>query len=147
MEIYRPERLRCSLCGKVFTAILPSDVATESRTANSAKAIVSLLKYRGGVPFYRQGQIQDVLGAPISPSEIWEMTEDVADALQPIYSILCKEAVQGNLLHNDDTTAKILSRMKELSESEDSERTGTFTSVVLSVLKNTDIKIGVHVHG
>lgn len=134
VEIYRPERLRCSLCGKIFTANLPSEVATGSRADSSAKTIVSLLKYRGGVPFYRQGQLQEILGTPISPSEIWEMTEDVADALQPVYGMLCKEAAEAELVHNDDTSAKILSRMQELKETPDAERTGTVTSCIVAVL-------------
>jgi transposase len=148
VEIHRPERLRCSLCGKIFTAILPSEIAIGSRADGSAKAIVSLLKYRGGVPFYRQGQIQDILGAPISPSEIWEMTEDVADALQPVYAVLCKEAAQAELLHNDDTTAKILSRVKELKALEGkAERTGTATTCIIAALKNIGVKIGLFFTG
>jgi transposase len=148
VEIYKPERLRCSLCGKVFTANLPAECNTESRSDHSAKAIVTLLKYRGGVPFYRQGQIQDTLGAPISASEIWQMTEDVADALQPIYSILLKVASEADLVHNDDTKAKILSRIKELKESEEKpERTGTVTTCILAVLRNIDIKIALFFTG
>jgi transposase len=146
VEIYRPERLRCSLCGKIFTAILPTEVAIGSRADSSAKAIVSLLKYRGGVPFYRQGQIQEILGAPISASEIWEMTEDVADALLPVYARLCKEAAQAELLHNDDTAAKILSRMEELKTSK-AERTGTVTSCIIAVFKKTNIRIGLFFTG
>lgn len=148
VEIYRPERLRCSLCGKIFTAILPSEIAIGSRVDSSAKAIVSLLKYRGGVPFYRQGQIQDILGTPISPSEIWEMTEDVADALLPVYAALCKEAAQAELLHNDDTTAKILSRVKELKTLEgEAERTGTVTTCIIAALKDIGVKIGLFFTG
>lgn len=148
MEIYHPERLRCALCGKVFTAILPADVAAYSRANSSAKAIVTLLKYRGGVPFYRQGQIQEILDTPISASEIWEMTEDVANAAQPIYAALCREAADAELLHNDDTTARILSRMKELNESTDKhERTGTFTSCIVAVLKDVGVKIGLFFTG
>ncbi|MGA8164440.1 MAG: IS66 family transposase [Waddliaceae bacterium] len=141
IEIYRPERLRCSTCGKIFTASLPSKVVSGSRADSSAKTIVSLLKYRGGVPFYRQGQIQDILGAPISASEIWEMTEQVADALQPVYASLCLEAANAKLIHNDDTSAKILSRMKELKMAEkEPERSGTFTSCIVGVLEVIDKK-------
>lgn len=143
VEIYRPERLRCALCGKVFTARLASEITDGSRADISAKAIVTVLKYRGGVPFYRQGQIQEILDTPISASEIWQMTEDVADAVQPIYAALCKEAANAELVHNDDTTAKILSRMKELNESEEKpERTGTFTSCIVAHLNSTGTKIG-----
>jgi len=139
VEIHKPERLRCSLCGEVFTANLPSEQST--RADHSAKAIVTLLKYRGGVPFYRQEQVQKALGAPISASEIWEMTEDVADDLQPIYSILCKEAAAADLVHNDDTKAKILSRMQELKDAEEAERTGTVTTCIVAVLKKLSIAL------
>ncbi|MGA8163969.1 MAG: IS66 family transposase [Waddliaceae bacterium] len=148
VEIYRPERLRCSTCGKIFTAPLPSKIISGSRADSSAKAIVSLLKYRGGVPFYRQGQIQDILGAPISASEIWEMTEQVADALQPVYASLCLEAANAKLIHNDDTSAKILSRMKELKMAEvDHERTGTFTSCIVGVLELINKKVALFFTG
>lgn len=148
VEIYRPERLRCALCGNIFTATLPTEIATGSRADSSAKAIVTLLKYRGGVPFYRQDQLQDILGTPLSASEIWEMTEDVADAVQPVYAALCGEAANAEILHNDDTTARILSRMKELKASENEpERTGTFTSCIVAVLKSTEVKIGLFFTG
>lgn len=151
VEIYKPERLRCSLCGKVFTANLPSELHTGSRADDSAKAIVTLLKYRGGIPFYRQGQVQELLGAPVSASEIWEMTESVADCLLPIYPILCQEASEAELVHNDDTSARILSRMKELKElkkaGEDPKRTGTVTTCILAVLKSINVKIGLFFTG
>lgn len=151
VEIYRPERLRCSVCGKTFTANLPPEVAAKSRAASSAKAIVSLLKYRGGVPFYRQGQIQDILGAPISPSEIWQMTEDVADAVQPVYAVLCEHASAAELVQNDDTKARILSVMKDREERkgtpDEDKRTGIFTTAILAVLQNIDVKIALFFTG
>jgi len=151
MEIYRPERLRCSVCGEVFTAGLPPEVMTESRATSSAKAIVSLLKYRGGVPFYRQGQIQEILGTPVSPSEIWEMTEDVADAVQPVYAVMCEQAAAAELIHNDDTKARILSVMKDREErkgtAEEDKRKGIFTTVILSALKNQNVKIALFFTG
>jgi len=151
VEIYRPERLRCAVCGKIFTATLPPEVGTESRADSSAKAIVSLLKYRGGVPFYRQGQIQEILGAPISPSEIWEMTEDVADAVQPVYAVMCQQASTAELVQNDDTTARILSVMKDREErkgtEEEDKRTGIFTTAILAVLQNIDVKIALFFTG
>ena len=144
VEIYQPERLRCSLCGKTFTAVLPKGVGME-RIDQTAKAIVSLLKYRGGVPFYRQEQIQEILGAPISASEIWEMTEDVANILLPIYSELCKEASNAEILHNDDTSAKILSIEKERKETKE-KRKGIFTTAIIAKLKGS-AKIGLFFTG
>jgi transposase len=138
VEIYKPERLRCSLCGKIFT----SDC--------TAKAIVSLLKYRGGVPFYRQGQLQEILGAPISASEIWEMTENVADALQPIYGIMLSQASNAAVIHNDDTKARVLSIAHERKElegtDEEDPRKGTFTTCILARLA-TSIQIALFFTG
>lgn len=148
VEIYRPERLRCGACGKVFTANLPHELQTGSRADSSAKAIVTLLKYRGGVPFYRQGQMQEILGAPISASEIWEMTEGVADAVQPVYALLCKEAADAELVHNDDTKAKIMSRIQELKElGDEAERTGTVTTCIIAALKKIGVTIGLFFTG
>lgn len=147
VEIHKPEWLRCSLCGKIFTANLPSELNTGSRADHSAKAVVTLLKYRGGVPFYRQGQVQEALGLPISASEIWEMTEDVADDLQPIYSILCKKAAMADLVHNDDTKAKIISRMQELKDNEEAERTGTVTTCIVAYLKKASMQIALFFTG
>jgi len=149
VEIFRPERLRCSVCGKTFTATLPQEVMEGSRTDSTAKAIVSLLKYRGGIPFYRQGQIQEILGAPVSPSEIWEMTEDVADAVHPVYAHMCEHAAAADLLQNDDTKARILSVMKdrEIRKGTDQEdtRTGTFTTGILAS-HDSGVKIAVTIH-
>lgn len=151
VDIYNPERLRCSVCGQIFTATLPQEIMITSRADSSAKAMVSLLKYRGGVPFYRQNQLQEILGAPVSASEIWEMTEDVADAVQPVYSILCELAASAELVQNDDTKARILSVMKDRAERKGTEsedkRKGIFTTGILATLKDMGVKIGLFFTG
>jgi len=145
VEIYKPERLRCPVCGKIFTADLPQEVAT-SRANHTAKAIVSLLKYKGGVPFYRQEKLQESLGAPISASEIWEMTEDVADALQPAYAVMCEHAANADIVQNDDTMARVLSIMKERNDHEE-KRKGIFTTGIIAKLKDAAVEIGLFFTG
>jgi transposase len=140
VEIYKPERLRCSICQKIFTATLPEEIYKESRVDKSAKAIVSILKYRGGMPFYRQEQIQTILGNPISDTEIWEMTRDVAECCFPIVTQLCGLAANAEVLHNDDTTAKILDLMKE-NEKMNPERQGIFTSAILGKIEDKQIAL------
>jgi transposase len=131
VDIYKPERLRCPVCQKIFTAKLPEEIYKESRVDSTAKAIVSILKYRGGVPFYRQEQIQTIFGNPISDSEIWNMTRDVANHANPVFIELCQLAANFECIHNDDTTARILELMKE-NEILNPERTGIFTSAILA---------------
>ena len=145
VEIYKPERLRCFVCGKIFTADLPPE-ASVSRASNTAKAIVSLLKYKGGVPFYRQEKFQEAMGAPVSASEIWEMTEDVANALQPAYAMMCEHASNADIVQNDDTTARILSIIKERAAKEE-KRKGTFTTGIIAKMKNTAVEIGLFFTG
>jgi hypothetical protein len=48
-----------------------------------------------------------------------------------VYKELIRQAAQGDLLHNDDTTMRILSRMKE-NNTGANERKGVFTTGVLS---------------
>lgn len=131
VEIYRPERFRCSACGKIFTAELPKDI-TGGRVDKTAQVIVSLLKYRGGLPFYRQAKLQEAMGNPISITQLWEMTEEVANCLYPIFKSLCLEAAQGECIHNDDTKARILDLIRENKNLEKGERKGMFTTAILS---------------
>jgi transposase len=110
-ERYRLQRLRCSLCGKTFTAHLPKS-ATD-RIDKTLKASITLFKYRAGLPFYRQNQLQKLFGQALSPSQLFQATEDVASALSPLFKALCHEAAQANCLHNDDTTVQILDQNKK----------------------------------
>jgi transposase-like protein len=135
--IYEQERFRCNTCGKTFTARLHKDVATAPKYDKTAKAIVAILKYRGGFPFYRQEKLQKMLETPISDTQLWEMTRDVSECLEPVHQALIAEAAKGECIHNDDTKARVLSLMQENKEREgegENERTGIFTSAILSVL-------------
>jgi transposase len=139
MHIYKPERLRCSVCQEVFTAKLPEELYTESRVDKTAKSIVSILKYRGGVPFYRQEQIQTIMNIPISDTEIWNMTRDVASHAEPIFTELCQLAANSDCIHNDDTGAKILEFMKE--NEKNPERKGIFTTALLAKKEDEQIAL------
>lgn len=140
VHIYKPERLRCPICQKVFTSKLPEELYTESRVDKSAKAIVSILKYRGGMPFYRQEQLQTILGNPISDTEIWNMTKDVAYFIEPVFLELCQLAANSECIHNDDTTARILDLMKE-NEMQNPERKGMFTTGLLAKMDDKQIAL------
>jgi hypothetical protein len=48
--VYELERLRCNLCGEIFTASSP-DTVGEKKYDNSAAAMLALLKYGYGLPF------------------------------------------------------------------------------------------------
>jgi transposase len=137
--VYELEKLRCNLCGEVYTAEAPERVGTEKYDA-SAASMIALLKYGTGFPFHRLEGLQRDREIPLPASTQWEIVAETAQWIEPAYQELMQQAAQGEVLHNDDTTMKILSLLGESQprepadeESEaESERTGIFTSGIVS---------------
>lgn len=77
-KVYEMQRLRCNLCGKVFTAEPPEGIGDAKYDAASG-AVIALLKYGSGVPFYRLESLQESLGIPLPSSTQWEIVEEVAE--------------------------------------------------------------------
>jgi hypothetical protein len=139
--VYQMERLRCNLCGEVFTAKTPDDVGDEKYDAASA-AMIALLKYGSGLPFNRLQQLQASLGIPLAASTQWEIVDDAANKAVPAWQELVCQAAQGSVVYNDDTTAKILALIKEQKDgNSDSSRTGMFTSAILSAADDKKIAL------
>lgn len=138
-RIWELERLRCNLCGLVVTASAPEE-AKGPKYDESAGSMIALLKYGTGFPFNRLDHLQANLGTPLPSSTQWDVVLAVAHVLLPVYIELVHRAAQGKVLHNDDTHAKILSlmgkrreRLLEQGELDRPERTGLFTSGIVSV--------------
>jgi transposase len=130
--VYELEKLRCNLCGKVFTAQVP-DEAGKDKYDETAGAMVALLKYGSGLPFNRLEKLQESLGIPLPASTQWEIVERTADKIHPVYSELIRQAAQGELLYNDDTTMKILANLKKPEVDDETSGKGSFTTGVLAV--------------
>jgi transposase len=139
--VYECDRLRCNLCGEVFTAEAPPGVGSEKYDATAA-SMVALLKYGSGLPFYRIAKLEKSLGIPLPVATQWDVVNRAADRIAPTYAELIRQAAQGDLLHNDDTGARILSLMSpearaeilsQPSEDDLAGRTGMFTSGIVSV--------------
>ena len=135
--VYRMQKLRCTLCGELFKANPPSGIGEEKYDAASG-AMIALLKYGSGMPFNRIEQLQRSLGVPLPASTQWEIVEQVADRIYPVFEELKRQAAQGDVLYNDDTTIKILSLMKD---NEKAERKGMFTTGILSTANNRKIAL------
>jgi hypothetical protein len=147
--VYELQKLRCGLCGKVFTAQTPEGVGSEKYDA-TAGSIMALLTYGIGLPFNRVQGLQGSLGIPLPASTQWDIVEDVAKRIEPAHEELIRQAAQGDVLYNDDTTVKILELMGKRGKPEGfpedsaegpaqktrrkkaSERRGMFTSGIVS---------------
>jgi transposase len=125
--VYSLERLRCGACGQVFTAQEPEGVGPE-KYDETAAAMIAQLKYGSGIPFYRLEQLEGQLGIPLPAATQWEIVEEAAELLKPARDELIRQAAQGEVVHNDDTSMRVLRLAREPSD----ERTGVFTSGIVS---------------
>lgn len=155
-KVYRLQKLRCGLCGKVFTADAPEGVGTEKYDA-TAGSMIAMLKYGSGMPFNRMRGLQGNMGIPLPASTQWDIVHAQAQNVQPVHAELIRQAAAGDVLHNDDTTVRILEMMgkraRQNALAEDSpdgradgkpkkrQRTGLFTSGVVSTREGRKIAL------
>src|SRR6185312_15464518 len=83
----------------------------ENKYDATAGSMIGLLKYGSGLPFNRLDGLQGNLEIPLPASTQWEIVRAVAANLAPAFEELIRQAAQGEVLHNDDTTVKILELM------------------------------------
>jgi transposase len=140
-KIYQLQKLRCHLCGEVFTAPAPAEAGEHKYDARSG-SMIGLLKYGSGLPFNRLEGLQGHLEIPLPASTQWDIVKVVAANLRPVFTELVRQAAQGEVLHNDDTTVKILTLMRERGRQQASaegaidhaeQRSGLFTSGVVAL--------------
>ncbi len=129
--IYDLEKLRCNLCGEVFTAQAPGNKTGRVYDA-SAMAMIPLLKYGYGFPWSRLAKLQESLDIPLAATTLWDKTEAAANLIHAVFRELIRQAAQGIILHNDDTPMKILSLVQENKNRTADERTGMFTTGIIS---------------
>ena len=110
--VYELEKLRCHLCGRIFTAQAP-EAAGADKYDPTVASMIGLLKYGNGLPFNRLDGLQENLGIPLPASTQWDIVAEAYPQLQPAHEELIRQAAQGEVLFNDDTTVKILELMGE----------------------------------
>lgn len=134
--VYSLERLRCGACGQIFTAQEPESVGPEKYDETSA-AMIAQLKYGSGMPFHRLEKLEAQLGIPLPVATQWEIVEEAAELLQPARDELIRQAAQGEVLHNDDTSMRVL----KLKRPEGDARTGVFTSGIVATAEGREIAL------
>jgi hypothetical protein len=134
--IYDLERLRCNACGELLTADPPPGVGSEKYDATTG-AMIALLKYGSGLPFHRLARLQADLQMPLPASTQWEIVEDLAGTLRPVLAALMRQAADGEVLHNDDTSMTVLALQRPGAprggpDDVAADRTGVFTSGIVA---------------
>ena len=140
--VYECQRMRCSGCGKLFTAEAPQE-AGQKKYDESVGSMVALLRYGNGLPFFRLQQLQRSMGVPLPASVQWQLVQQKAQSLKPIHEALLRHAAQGELMRVDDTTMTILERdgratglperpIQEGLKRDGSDKKGTRTTGIVS---------------
>jgi len=162
--VFELQKLRCNLCGEVFTAEPPAGVGTK-KYDEAAASMLAVLHYGNGLPFYRLEGLQNNLGIPLAASTQFEILEETSKVVAAAYEELIRQAAQGEVVYNDDTGVKILELMKENEERQkekekqkgpaeragsggkgkvkksDAERTGMHTTGVVSTREGQKIAL------
>lgn len=98
-----------------------------------------LQKYYVAIPFYRQAYFQSLLELPLPVSTQWQLIEEVTDFAIIIFKVLERMAANGDIIHNDDSHVKITDLIRNHRLNPDQERTGTFTTGIMSRTEQCDI--------
>lgn len=139
-KVYELERFRCSGCQELFTAPMPVEAGDE-RSHPSAKAMVAVLNYGSGMPFYRLEGLQQNMGMPVPDATQFDMVEDVANCGAPIIDFWKSESSNASQIANDDTAMKILALIKENKELNVDDRTGMQTTATIAVIDNNKVAL------
>ena len=134
--VWELERLRCGTCGQVYKAEAPEEVG-DRKYDETVSSMVALLRYGNGLPFNRIEKLQKGFGIPLPASTQWDLVSKASDKIEPAHEELIRQAAQGDVLHNDDTKAKILElnaeqRQAAAADDASEKRTGIFTSGIVS---------------
>jgi len=136
--VYELEKLRCNLCGNVYTAAVPPE-AGENKYDESAVAMMAVLRYGSGVPWNRTEGLEANFGIPLPAATQCEILAANAIPLQPALEELKRQAAQAEVVHNDDTSMRVLSLDRDADISP--ERTGVFTSGLVWILQKLRIAL------
>jgi transposase len=140
------EKLRCKLCGQIFSAPAPPEAGLEKYDP-TVGPMLGYLRFGGGLPHYRLDRMQTDLGVRLPASTQWELMAQAGQAMEPAHEALITLAAQGKLIHNDDTTMRVQSLAKEPGPAaQGSERTGIFTTSLVSEVEGHTIALFVTGH-
>jgi transposase len=132
--LYELMRLRCNLCGAVFTARAPAE-AGPTKYSQEVPSMLAILCYGNGLPLTRIQSLQLAFGVPLPAGTQWDLLWEAAQLMMPVFIGLKERAAQAWLFYHDDTHIKVLSLLQEnaAQAAEGSkERTGIFTTGILA---------------
>jgi hypothetical protein len=92
-----------------------------------------------GFPWNRLQGLEQSLGIPLPVATQCEIVAEIAVTLQPALEELKRQAAQGEVVHNDDTSMRVLSLDRDADIP--LERTGVFTSGIVWIFQQRRIAL------
>lgn len=128
------EKFRCTACQTIFEADFEGKDAPKYDA--KAKALIAVLKFEASFPYYRLEKIQKQLLTPMPASTQFDLMEELANTISPIWYLFLKLAPEGSLFKIDDTKAKIKSLIWENKHpAQDKKiRKGIYTTGIISTI-------------
>ena len=113
----------------------------------SETSMIAMLRYGSGFAWNRLEGLQENLGIPLPVATQCEIVKETAVPIQPAMDELVRRAAQGEVVHNDDTSMRVLSLDRDAACNAGiaAERTGVFTSGIGSIGEGH--RIGVYFTG
>ena len=141
------EKLRCCLCGRLFTAPAPPEAGL-GKYDPQVGHLLGYLRFGTGVPHYRLERMQTDLGVRLPAATQWELMAQAGQVLQPVHEALRTLAAQGQVIHNDDTPMRVQSLTKAAAAADGPgpERTGIFTTGLVAQVADHTIALFVTGH-
>ena len=136
--VFRMQRLRCNLCGKVFTAPSPQE-AKAPKYDHTVASMIGLLKAWSGMPFNRLQGLQRSCDIPLAASTQWEIVAAVHRRWLPPMRNTSDKWPKVTWFITTTRRSRSWSRWGKMREKSpptddphDPNRTGSFTSGVVS---------------
>jgi transposase len=128
-KVWSYDWFRCNLCGYIVNAPLPPDAGPPEKYDDSVTSTIALLRYGYGMPLHRLEQMQQSVHIPLPAGTQWDLIDEAAKHLAPVFTELIRAAATGDVVYNDDTSARVLELFKENQAlpKGSKERKGIFT--------------------
>ena len=145
-KVWSYDWFRCNACGYIANAPLPEAAGPPEKYDESVTSTIGILRYGYGMPFNRLEKLQQSHNIPLPSSTQWDLINRSVDTLTPVFTELIRQAAKGEVIYNDDTTARILevvaARNKEPPDNKKTgQRSGVFTTGVISTVGERKIAL------
>jgi transposase len=122
---YQIEKLRCSLCEKIFTADLPESIAKQPKYDVTVKSTLAMGRYQFGLTMKRTESWQQFQRVPMPDATQWKLLNELYSDISFMFPVLERYSAEASLILYDDTPNRIILKQSD-------KRKGVFTTAFVA---------------